>query len=200
MKQKPIDHDPVFNDPVFAERYAKEQRKVFRWMHPPIVKGLKANGFKGGRILDDGCGPGYHTVGMKVAFPESEVVGIDLSEPLLDMAQKHLSESRIVEGVNFQSADVLNLPFEDNSFDAVINTFMFHLVDDPVKMCNEIERVLIPDGQLVMIDLRRNWLLSFFEREMRMAHSLPEALEIIKTTRLRPVKPKKTPIWWGVMG
>ena len=91
----------------------------------------------------------------------------------------------------------MNLPFENNSFDAVINTFMLHLVDDPVKMCNEMERVLKPDGHLVMIDLRRNWLLSFLEKEMRAAYTPKEALEVIGRSNLRKGKLKTTPIWWG---
>ena len=198
MKKQSVNIDPVFHDPEFAARYAKEQQKVFKWMNPPIIKGLQDSGFKGGRILDDGCGPGYHAVSLVESFPGSEVIGIDLSEPLLETARNHAAEKGIKEGFSFQAEDVLNLPFENNSFDAVINTFMLHLVDDPVKMCNEMERVLKPDGHLVMIDLRRNWLLSFLEKEMRAAYTPKEALEVIGRSNLRKGKLKTTPIWWGV--
>ena len=190
----------MFNDPEFAARYAREQQKVFKWMNPPIIKGLQEHGFKGGRILDDGCGPGYHAVSLVQVFLGSEVIGIDLSEPLLEIARKHAAENGIKEGISFKPADVLNLPFEDNSFDAVINTFMLHLVDDPLKMCNEIERVLKPDGQLVMIDLRRKWLLSMFEKEMRAAYTPKEALQVIGESNLRRIDLKKNMIWWGVFG
>jgi ubiquinone/menaquinone biosynthesis C-methylase UbiE len=199
VKQQALSHDPVFTDRGSSERYAQEQEKVFKWMHPPIIKALEVKGFRGGRILDAGCGPGYHTVGLKRAFPESTVVGIDLSEHLLEIARKHLADSGLTEGVTFQSADVLDIPFEADSFDAVVCIFMFHLMNEPTRLCNEIERVLKPEGHLVIIDLRRNWLLSFFEGEMRSSFTLPEALQIIKPSNLRAVTTKQMPVWWEMM-
>ncbi len=198
MTRQALTHEPVFADPALAGRYAREQQRVFKWMHPPIIEGLKKNGFSRGRILDAGCGPGYHAVGLRRAFPEAEVLGVDLSEPLLETARKHQAEAGVTEGVSFQPADVLNLPFGENTFDAVISIFMFHLVDDPVRLCNEMERVLKPEGQLVMIDLRRNWLFSLAEKEMRSCYTLAEAQEIIHRSHLRAVRPKQTPIWWGL--
>mgnify|MGYP001107542699 CR=1 FL=1 len=54
MKKQSVDIDPVFHNPKFAARYAKEQQKVFKWMNPPIIKGLQEHGFRSGKILDDG--------------------------------------------------------------------------------------------------------------------------------------------------
>jgi ubiquinone/menaquinone biosynthesis C-methylase UbiE len=199
MSRRPLTHERVFTEAGFASRYAREQQRVFRWMHPPIVEALRKNGFTRGRILDAGCGPGYHSVGLKLAFPGADVVGVDLSEPLLETARRHLAGSGISEGVAFQSADVLHLPFGEDSFDAVICIFMFHLVEDPVQLCNEVERVLKPEGQLVLIDLRRNRILSLFEKEMRSCFTLSEARKIIGQSNLRATKSKQIPIWWGVM-
>ncbi len=67
-------------------------------------------------------------------------------------------------------------------------------------MCNEMLRVLKPGGQFVLIDLRRNRLLSLLEKEMRAAYTLREVLEIVKRTRLQPRNIKQTMILLGVMG
>lgn len=69
-----------------------------------------------------------------------------------------------------------------------------------MKMCNEMLRVLKPGGQFVLIDLRRNRLLSLLEKEMRAAYTLREVLEIVKRTRLQPRNIKQTMILLGVMG
>jgi ubiquinone/menaquinone biosynthesis C-methylase UbiE len=199
LKRKPLFHDAVFSDAGFAGRYAREQRRVFKFMHPPILEALRAHGFRGGRILDAGCGPGYHAVGLKKAFPDADVTGIDLSDPLLSMAQDHLLDSGIAAGVSFQKGDVMNIPFPAAAFDAAICVFMFHLVPDPVLLGNELERVLTPGGQVVLIDLRRSWLLSLVEKEMRSSYTLAEALEVIKRSRLRISSTKQTPIWWAAL-
>lgn len=200
MKRRPLTHAAVFADAASAARYAREQQRVFRWMHPALLELLKSSGFAGGRILDAGCGPGFHAVGLARAFPGSSVLGVDLSVPLLETARSHLAASGIPAGVTFERGDVLQLPYSDCSFDAVVSVFMFHLMDDPAAMCNEMARMLRPDGHVVIIDLRRNFFLSLFEREMRSAYLLEEALQIIKATNLRVAATRQTPIWWGACG
>jgi len=72
---------------------------------------------------------------------------------------------------------VQQIPYPENSFDAAININLLHLVDDPIRMLNEIMRILVPDGHLFIADLRRS-LLGYVEDEIRSALTIPEAKSI----------------------
>jgi SAM-dependent methyltransferase len=71
-----------------------------------------------------------------------KVVGIDIDEPAIT----HASNNFIKENLEFQLADALNLPFEDDSFDVVVCSQVYEHVPDPYKMFGEIHRVLKKGG------------------------------------------------------
>ena len=70
-----------------------------------------------------------------------------------------------------------------------------HLVTDPVRTLNEIERVLAPGGFVFIADLRRSWL-SLVEPEIKMAFSLPEARDLFARSQLRPGDFSSSLLWW----
>jgi ubiquinone/menaquinone biosynthesis C-methylase UbiE len=72
----------------------------------------------------------------------AKVVGIDIDEGAISHAQQRFQK----ENLEFQVADALNLPFDDASFDVVICSHVYEHVPDPVRMFDEIHRVLRPDG------------------------------------------------------
>ena len=72
----------------------------------------------------------------------SSVVGIDIDEPAI----KHASKSFTRNNLEFQVADALDLPFENNSFDVVICSHVYEHVPDPQQMFSEIHRVLMKGG------------------------------------------------------
>jgi len=196
MKQQKIEKNIVFTDQSFADSYAGRHERYSKKISAVIVRMLSEWGFTSGRILDAGCGPGYEAIALKRAFPKADVTGIDLSQPLLNFARKGAEAAGLTEGLRFETGDVESLPFDDRSFDVVINLFLWNVLKDPVVMCNEIERVLKSDGHLIMMDLRRYWLLTFFESAVKRAYTPSEAFSIIKGTRMRPVKIHKTMLIW----
>ena len=147
------------------------------------------------KIIDVGCGFGGINLVLGGSFTESEIIGIDLSEPLLEIARENIENTDLADRMKFEKADVQEIPYDENSFDVVINTNMVHLVDDPVKMLNEIERILVPGGYLFVADLRRSWL-GIFEREIRSALTLDEARDLFKQSKLREGVLAKTSLWW----
>jgi ubiquinone/menaquinone biosynthesis C-methylase UbiE len=167
-----------------AERFGQE-----------YTKKLLARGFQQGRILDVGCGSGAMNLVLAQQFPDSEIVGIDLSEPLLHLAREGAEKASLGARVTFERADVQAMPYDDDAFDVVINTNMVHLVEDPIQMLNEIERVLAPGAFLFIADLRRSWL-GLFEREIRSALTLSEVQILFDQSRLREGFLTGSVLWW----
>lgn len=99
------------------------------------------------KILDAGCGDGNNVAALKRIVTEAglipTVVGSDYN-PL------RLSRARQRTGIMPLSADLLNLPFADNSFDLVLcNHVIEHITGDIVAL-GELKRVLAPDGMLLV--------------------------------------------------
>jgi ubiquinone/menaquinone biosynthesis C-methylase UbiE len=195
MKRSPLTHERVFSDEEYAERYAGGHWRMAEKFGEECAGKLKARGFGGGKIIDVGCGFGATNIVLAEQFPDSELVGIDLSEPLLELARGEAEKRGFSERVRFEVGDVGDIPFEDDSFDAAINVNMLHLVEDPVKMLDEIERVLKPGGFLFIADLQRS-LLGLLEEEIKFALTLGEARELFAQSRLREGKFSWGMLWW----
>jgi ubiquinone/menaquinone biosynthesis C-methylase UbiE len=115
-----------------------------------VIKVLKKEKVSGS-LLDVGCGPGWFLMDVHRAFPDMSLTGCDLSERMVWHATKNLElKAEIITG------DAQNLPFPDNSFDAVTSTLAFHHFPEPVKAITEFHRVLKPSGLMVIEDGRRD--------------------------------------------
>jgi ubiquinone/menaquinone biosynthesis C-methylase UbiE len=96
------------------------------------------------RVLDVGVGTGF--LSIMLAEIGYSVVGVDLSEEMIKNARKKL-ESRGLK-VRLELGDAEDLPFEDESFDAVVNRAVLWTLPDPKKALSEWKRVLRPGGTL----------------------------------------------------
>jgi ubiquinone/menaquinone biosynthesis C-methylase UbiE len=188
-------HGAVFDDEAFAREYARKHWRMAASFGKTYGRKLTEAGFARARILDAGCGSGATNVTLAEQLPESELVGIDLSDPLLEIAGRTAEEMGLGPRVSFRKADVSDLPFPDNSFDVLLNVNVVHLVENPDRMFAEMERVLKPTGALFLADLRRS-LLGLFEREIRSALSSREALDLIRRSALRAGTFSSGLIWW----
>ena len=92
------------------------------------------------RLLDIGCGPGY--VSEAASASGAIPTGIDFSPQMIQRAEKRNP------GLEFQTADAHELPFEDETFDAVVSNFGLLHLSRPEKAFAEIFRVLRPGGKL----------------------------------------------------
>jgi ubiquinone/menaquinone biosynthesis C-methylase UbiE len=195
MKRSPLRCGRVFDDEDFAEKYATRHRGMAEKFGQEYTEKLSSHGFQKGRILDAGCGFGWTDIILAQKFPDSEVVGIDLSEPLLRRANQDAKSANLDNRVKFEKADVQQIPYIDYSFDVVLNLNMVHLVEDPVRMLDEIERVLVPNGLLFIADLRRSWA-GLIEREIKSALTLKEARDLLSQSNLREGVFSRSFIWW----
>lgn len=111
----------IINDTEAQTEYVSS-RKAEKWLSF-LIPHLK----KGDRVLDCGCGVGSLTLDVAERVFPGEVIGVDMDEAQLETARNSARE-RGITNVTFQKADVNNLPFEKESFDAVYaHTLLFHL-------------------------------------------------------------------------
>jgi len=106
----------------------------------------------GDSVLDVCCGTGdlaFELAG-RVA-PGGKVIGCDFSEPMLDLAREKAA-ARGVEGVRFEWADALGLPYDAGRFDAVTVGFGVRNFADRDRGLSEMTRVLRPGGRLVVLE------------------------------------------------
>src|SRR3972149_4924808 len=101
-----------------------------------------------GKILDVGIGTGNN---IGYYGNHVEVIGIDFSEKMLEIAKRKLTKSS-KNNITLKLMDVESLDFADNLFDNVIISSVFCSVPNPVKGLMEIKRVLKPEGIILMIE------------------------------------------------
>jgi trans-aconitate 2-methyltransferase len=95
-------------------------------------------------VLDAGCGTGRLTAELLAALPGGQVIGIDLSQNMLQSAREHLrSDSR----VSLVAGDLLHLPF-GRAFDGIVSTAALHWVLDHDHLFANFRDVLRPGGWL----------------------------------------------------
>lgn len=106
---------------------------------------------KGIDLLDCGCGPGTITVGLAGIIAPGKAVGIDIAPGQIEIAKNYAREQG-VDNVRFEKSSAYELPFADNTFDAVFAHALLQHLHDPLKTLAELKRVLKPGGVIGVRD------------------------------------------------
>ena len=94
-----------------------------------------------GAVLETAAGTGVLTRSLRDRLPTStRLVSTDINDAMLDVARE-------IDGVEFQVADATDLPFDDNTFDAVFCQFGVMFYPDKERGFSEVARVLKPGGR-----------------------------------------------------
>jgi arsenite methyltransferase len=153
----------------FDEKQAKQVETTY--MSPDIVEQRRATRAllalrPGEKVLDIGSGPGFLADEMaEEVGPEGAVHGVDPSESMLAIARRRETS------VEYAIGDAVALPYEDETFDAIVSTQVYEYVPDMPAALAEARRVLRRGGRLLILDTDWDavvWHSSDRDRMMRV--------------------------------
>jgi ubiquinone/menaquinone biosynthesis C-methylase UbiE len=134
-----------------TEEYLKlaaveDQMWYFRALHRHVGREL-ARAFpaaaSGVEVLDAGCGTGGLILALRRIRPEMTFAGLDYSELACRLARER-TDATITQG------SITELPYPDQSFNAVISADVICQVEEPVQALREFKRVLRPGGTVII--------------------------------------------------
>lgn len=135
--------------------------KMCRKDYPDVLAELEKEPFTD--LLDCGCGTAPMLTLLHEKYPGKHFTGIDLTPKMIEAAKaKHM------EGVELIVGDCENLPFAENSFDAIICCQSFHHYPNVQDFFCSAARVLRPGGRLILRDMTMKsaavrWLCNHIE-------------------------------------
>jgi ubiquinone/menaquinone biosynthesis C-methylase UbiE len=120
---------------------------------PVMVKGRRAAAAEarqlGGKILEVGVGTGLSFDDYDAS---TEIIGIDLSEPMLEKARAKMASGRYPWVKDVRVMDAHHMQFADATFDCVVAQFVITLVANPEQVLSECHRVVKPGGRIILVN------------------------------------------------
>jgi ubiquinone/menaquinone biosynthesis C-methylase UbiE len=168
----------------------------------------------GGTAFDLACGPGHYTLCLSRYLGYDQVVGIDLSAPMVEIARQNAEKQGVPDRVQFRVGDVSRL--EDVASEtAALASFTdaaHHMPDLGVvrQVLQEMDRITRPDGLVMLMDLVRLRTAGLTERYVNLLgqdyvqRGLPQFFDDFHhsmyaawtASELRQAIPRQTRRWW----
>jgi SAM-dependent methyltransferase len=135
-----------WNDPLWTDAWPRRER-LTEAVSPYVIE---AAGVQPGlRVCDIGCGGGGLTIALAgLVGPHDEVVGYDVSAPLLALARARVARAGR-PNVRFVEADVQVSALDGGAFDLAVSQFGVMFFDEPTAAFTAIRRLLAPEGRFV---------------------------------------------------
>ena len=146
VSKNPLQIEKMFND--IASGYDRNNNIISLGLHKIIKRfAIKNLSYKSDmRVADLCCGTGDITNILKTVFEPVYLVGLDFSEKMIDIAKRKFPD------INFIKADATNLPFKENSFDAITMSFGLRNIENRGAAIKEGYRVLKNGGEFLHLD------------------------------------------------
>lgn len=122
----------------------------------------------GCRVLEAGCGVGAQTVTLAKNSPGALITSIDISGASVSEARRKIMEAGFTN-VQFQQADIFNLPFGPETFDHIFVCFVLEHLSRPVEALNILKNHLKPGGTITVIEGDHGSV--YFHPDSEAAHS-----------------------------
>jgi len=105
----------------------------------------------GSRVLEAGCGVAAQTVTLATNSPDALITSVDISEVSIVEARKRAADAGLAN-VQFQQADIFDLPFASEFFDHVFICFVLEHLSQPEESLIALKRVLKKNGTITVIE------------------------------------------------
>jgi ubiquinone/menaquinone biosynthesis C-methylase UbiE len=146
----------VMDDPAHARAYSEAD---FSGPHGAFVDEfwrrfpeLTTRSFDG---IDLGCGPADVTVRFARAHPHARVVGIDASEPMLELGRERVVSEGLDDRVALERGHLPDVDLPSTTFDAVVSNSLLHHLADPADLWSTVALVARPGAAVFVMDLCR---------------------------------------------
>lgn len=141
--------------------------------HAWRTKTIAESGVKAGdKVLDCATGTGDLAIAFKKAVgKEGYVLGTDFCAPMIEPAPAKAEKEGL--SIDFEVADAMDLPYEDNRFDVSSISFGIRNVDEPVTALKEMARVVRPGGKVVVLEFGQPNGLMKWPYELYSQHIMP---------------------------
>lgn len=118
----------------------------------PSIPDVHARLVAGGRVVDVGCGAGWSSIGIALAYPSVTVEGYDLDGPSIEMARRHAAEAGVADRVRFHHGDAAAAARD--AHDLVLALECIHDLGDPVAVLAAMAGLAGDDGAVIVMDER----------------------------------------------
>ncbi len=122
---------------------------------------------EGARVLEVSPGPGYLSLAL-AKMGKVKVSALDISKSFVEIVRKGAAEAGVA--IDVRQGDAAHMPFEDNTFDFIVNVAAFKNFTQPVAAIEEFCRVLKPGGTALIADLRRDASPRDIDEEVERMH------------------------------
>lgn len=127
------------------------------------------------RILDIGCGTGYLTFILSKRYPNSEVIGIDNNEIMLQKARKNKRSN-----LTFLKFDILHLRnFSKGKFDVIVVNNVLYILKNKVNFLKNVKNLLVENGVVIISDPKPPEEYSYFTLMKEQLNNLKSFLKFL---------------------
>jgi ubiquinone/menaquinone biosynthesis C-methylase UbiE len=121
----------------------------------------------GSRVLEAGCGVGAQTITLARNSPNALITSVDISEASV-MEAKRKAAAAGLTNVQFEQADIFNLPYGPDSFDHIFVCFVLEHLSRPVEALHTLKNHLRPGGTITVIEGDHG--SAYFHPDSKAAH------------------------------
>jgi ubiquinone/menaquinone biosynthesis C-methylase UbiE len=157
----------------FFDRWAKayDHGRISPWFQYTQNLAIGAMSLrKDAKVLDVGCGTGFAVLQLAARVPEGLACGVDISPQMIAQARTKVPQE-LSHRVEFREGSSAKLPYGGDFFDHLMCTNSFHHYPDPLLALREMQRVLRPGGQLVILENAPDlsWYTWLWDRWLRLS-------------------------------